>query len=70
MPIVPISVSGSSRITPKGSLRIEKGRLRVRYGDPIPTAGIDVGARHDLKDRVREAILRGYDPAYGGDRAA
>ena len=62
VPILPISVSGSHRITPKGSLRIESGLVRIRYGKPIPTEGLDLEARNQLKDEVRRAIEAGYDP--------
>lgn len=61
VPIVPITVSGSNRITPKGSLRIESGRVAIRYAAPIPTAGLDLDARGQLKDRVRRAITAGFD---------
>jgi len=61
-PIVPVSVSGSWRITPKRSLRIESGRVLVRYGKPIPTQGLRVDDRGELKRQVREAILAGFDP--------
>jgi 1-acyl-sn-glycerol-3-phosphate acyltransferase len=72
VPIVPISVSGSRRITPKGSLRIERGRLKIRYGKPIPTRGLDVERRNELKEQVRHAILAGLDPelqSEGGESA-
>ena len=66
VPIVPITVSGSNRITPKGSLRIESGRVRILYGEPIPTAGLALEARAQLKDRVRRAIVAGFDPDLQG----
>jgi len=62
VPIVPVTVSGTHRITPRGSLRIESGRVSIRYGKPVPTQGLEVENRNDLKKRVREAILAGYDP--------
>lgn len=62
VPIVPVTVSGSHHITPKRSLRIEKGRVLIRYGKPIPTDTLGIDDRNDLKKRVREAILAGYDP--------
>ncbi len=62
VPVVPVTVSGSQRVTPKRSLRIESGRVLVRYGKPIPTAGLGVEDRGQLKRLVREAILSGYDP--------
>lgn len=63
VPILPITVSGTNQITPKGSLRIESGRVRILYGIPIPTAGLDLDARGCLKDDVRRAISAGFDPA-------
>jgi 1-acyl-sn-glycerol-3-phosphate acyltransferase len=62
VPILPITVSGTNQITPKGSLRIESGRVRILYGKPIPTAGLDLEARVRLKDEVRQAICAGFDP--------
>lgn len=62
VPVLPISVSGSRRITPKRSLRIESGRILIRYGTPIPTQGLSVQDRQQLKDRVRAAIQAGLDP--------
>jgi 1-acyl-sn-glycerol-3-phosphate acyltransferase len=64
VPVFPISVSGSRRITPKRSLRIESGRIRVHFGQPIPTARLTRDDREALKAQVREAILAGFDPAF------
>jgi 1-acyl-sn-glycerol-3-phosphate acyltransferase len=63
VPIVPVTVSGSHLITPKGSLKIHSGRVRVHYGKPIPTDALDVEDRNLLKESVRDAILAGFDPA-------
>jgi 1-acyl-sn-glycerol-3-phosphate acyltransferase len=60
--IVPVSISGSRRITPKNSLRIESGVIGVAYGEPIPTAN-PAADRNDLKERVRSAIREGLDPS-------
>lgn len=62
VPVLPVSISGSRRITPKSSLRIESGTILVRYGKPIPTASLDLDDRARLKDTVREAIAAGLDP--------
>ena len=70
VPIVPITVSGSSRITPPRSLRIESGRIHVCYGEPIPTAGLGIEDRKQLKDRVRRAIEAGFDPELEPGRRA
>lgn len=72
---MPVAVSGSRRITPKNSLRVESGLMRVRYGDPIPTRDLTTDDLHALKQRVRDAIMGGFHPELqaedspGGHRA-
>jgi 1-acyl-sn-glycerol-3-phosphate acyltransferase len=66
VPIVPVTVSGSQRITPKGELRVHSGRVKIVYGKPISTRGISIAERKLLAARVRRAIARGYDVAYQG----
>jgi 1-acyl-sn-glycerol-3-phosphate acyltransferase len=65
-PILPVSISGSRKITPRSSLRIESGRILVRYGSAISTAGIPIEDRDRLKQQVRAAIIDGLDPAIQG----
>lgn len=69
VPVVPVTVSGSHRITPKRSLRIESGEILVVYGKPIATAGMRREDRELLAKLVREGIESGYDPAYQGEGA-
>lgn len=59
VPIVPISISGSSKIMPKGKFRITPGTIRITFHDSIPTEGHPVEDRDRLREEVREAILRG-----------
>jgi 1-acyl-sn-glycerol-3-phosphate acyltransferase len=66
VPIVPVTVSGSQRITPKGELRVHRGTVKITYGKPIPTRGLAPAGRRVLAERVREAIAQGYDIAYQG----
>ena len=63
VPILPVTVSGSRRITPRRSLRVESGRILVRYGKPIPTETLTVEDRDQLKEEVRQAIVAGFEPA-------
>jgi 1-acyl-sn-glycerol-3-phosphate acyltransferase len=56
VPVVPIAILGSERIMPKGSLKVGRGRIRVRLGRPIPTSGRGSGARDALMSEVRHAI--------------
>ena len=61
VPILPVTISGSRRLTPKGSLRVESGRVEVRYGKPIETRGVPLEEREALKRQVRDAIAAGFD---------
>jgi 1-acyl-sn-glycerol-3-phosphate acyltransferase len=61
-PIVPISVSGGSRIMPKGKFVIRPGRVRITIHDPIPTANVRLEDRQTVIDLTRQAILTGLAP--------
>ncbi|HEX6134565.1 MAG TPA: lysophospholipid acyltransferase family protein [Longimicrobiales bacterium] len=51
--IVPVAVIGTYRIMPKDSWRVRPGRIIVRFGPPVPTAGVDISGRDELITRVR-----------------
>jgi 1-acyl-sn-glycerol-3-phosphate acyltransferase len=61
-PIVPISVSGASKIMPKGQFGIRPGRIRITIQDPIPTAHLSMNDRQALSELTRQALLRGLEP--------
>jgi 1-acyl-sn-glycerol-3-phosphate acyltransferase len=63
VPVLPATISGSRRVTPPKSLRVESGPILIRYGKPIPTEQITVDDRNQLKEEVRQAIRAGFDPA-------
>jgi 1-acyl-sn-glycerol-3-phosphate acyltransferase len=69
VPVLPATVSGSFELIPKRSFAIHSGRIKVRYGAPIPTRGMAPEQRSELKALVRDAIQRGYDPALQHGRA-
>ncbi len=60
-PIVPISVSGSNKIMPKGEFVMRPGRVRITFHEPVPTEGFAVEDRQIIIDRVRQAILAGLE---------
>ena len=64
VPTLPATISGTRVITPKNSLRVESGTVKVVYGKPIPTAGLSIDDRGSLKEQVREAIFQGFDWDY------
>jgi 1-acyl-sn-glycerol-3-phosphate acyltransferase len=64
-PIVPISIVGSGQLAPKTTLGIDSGIVKISYGPPIPTQGLEPQNRVELKKQVREAILSGIQSLEG-----
>jgi 1-acyl-sn-glycerol-3-phosphate acyltransferase len=60
-PIVPISISGSNKIMPKGRFVMRPGGVRITLHEPVPTEGFTVEDRQAIVDRVRQAILGGLE---------
>jgi 1-acyl-sn-glycerol-3-phosphate acyltransferase len=65
--IVPVTISNSYRIVPKGSLKINKGSFDIHIGRPISVKGYNRKNVSQLMDRVRDSILsqmegNGVDP--------
>jgi 1-acyl-sn-glycerol-3-phosphate acyltransferase len=58
-PIIPISVSGSNKIMPKGKFVMRPGSVRITFHDSIATEGLTPEDRDIIIDRVRQAILTG-----------
>lgn len=61
-PILPVSISGSSKIMAKGKFVIHPGRVRITVHDPVPTEGHTLDDRQLIMDRVRQALLAGLAP--------
>jgi len=57
VPLVPIAISGTREVLPMGSLHVRPGRVRLRIGDPIPTAGMSLKDRERLTGELRDRIL-------------
>src|SRR5437867_3407474 len=57
VPVVPVYVHHTFEILPKGGIRLRPRPIRILVGEPIPTAGMSVDQRQELRDRVRPAIL-------------
>jgi 1-acyl-sn-glycerol-3-phosphate acyltransferase len=61
VPIVPVSIIGSGRIMPKKSLKIKPGQIKLVIGEPIETENFDIEKRHELIEKVRNAIMKNYN---------
>jgi 1-acyl-sn-glycerol-3-phosphate acyltransferase len=66
-PIVPISISGSHRVFPKGGgWKIEPGSILMTVGNPIATEGCTIKDRNQLVTEVREAVRKHLTEREGG----
>ena len=60
-PIIPVTISGSNKIMPKGTFKLKSGIIKVHYDKPISTENIKT--RQDeinLMIQVREVVLKNY----------
>lgn len=56
--IVPVSLVGTHRIVPKGSLRVQKGSATMVIGKPIPINEYSKKTMDQLMQRVHEVMAR------------
>lgn len=56
VPVVPLAISGSRDIMPKGSWKIRPGEIEVRVGKPISVEGLEHEDRDALASRARDAV--------------
>src|SRR4030042_3652132 len=66
IPILPVTVNGSRRILPKGSLVVKPGKIQIVIGDPIDTSGYTNATALELIDKTRQAIIANFNPEYVG----
>ncbi len=63
VPVVPVVILGTEKVLPRGTLRVGKGAVEIRVGEPIPTEGLTMRDKRTLLSRVREAMLAMSDGA-------
>lgn len=56
VPLVPMAVTGSRAIMPKGDFGIRSGEIVIRVGEPIPTKGATIRDRNRLLKEAWDAI--------------
>ncbi|OGB63883.1 MAG: hypothetical protein A2Y94_06070 [Caldithrix sp. RBG_13_44_9] len=62
--ILPISISGTRHILPKGKIRVNSGRVKVTIHPPITVAGKTLEDRHALVDATHQVIEQGFIENY------
>ncbi|MBU1739959.1 MAG: 1-acyl-sn-glycerol-3-phosphate acyltransferase [Proteobacteria bacterium] len=55
-PVVPVSISGTFKIMSRHNLLIRPGKVRLIFGEPIPTAGLRRRDAGRLMDQVRAQV--------------
>ncbi|MCC6165041.1 MAG: 1-acyl-sn-glycerol-3-phosphate acyltransferase [Acidobacteria bacterium] len=69
-PIVPTAIHGAARAMRPGSPLIWPTTIRVHFGAPIETDGVQLSERDALADRVRDEVARLLAEAAAAERAA
>ncbi|MCH7886517.1 MAG: 1-acyl-sn-glycerol-3-phosphate acyltransferase [Candidatus Marinimicrobia bacterium] len=58
IPIVPLSISGSASLAPKGDFMVKSGIIKMTVGKPISTKGKDISDRKSLVTTIRDAVIK------------
>ncbi len=62
VPIVPVSISGSQRVMPKGSRRIYPGDVTIRFGEPVDASRFTRERRSELLASIEARVACGLPP--------
>jgi 1-acyl-sn-glycerol-3-phosphate acyltransferase len=58
VPLVPVGISGTYEILPKGSLLAKPGQVTIRVGKPIATKDFSAGQKHELATMIQGEVAR------------
>ncbi len=58
IPIVPISITGSRELAPKGDMMIKRGTIRLKVGNSIATEGRNISDRNELLQETRSEVIK------------
>ena len=62
--IVPISVSGTRKIIPKGKIQIYPGRVKIKIHAPISVADLHLNERDQLVSKTQKIIIESFNESY------
>ncbi len=60
VPILPVSVSGTHPMMPKGGYSFTRSNVTMVFGDPVRTEGLSQDDMEELMDRTRAAIIENF----------
>lgn len=55
-PIVPVTITGTHELMPRGAQTVRKGRVGITFHEPIPVGDCTPGTMPELMEKVRAAI--------------
>ena len=58
VPVVPMAIVGMREKLPMGSIHVRSGKVAVRVGRPIPTAGMTIADRLKLTERLYREVAQ------------
>ncbi len=61
LPILPVTISGSRDVLPRGTVRMMPGKVEIKVHPPVDPADYGVERRDELMARVRELIESGLE---------
>jgi 1-acyl-sn-glycerol-3-phosphate acyltransferase len=61
VPVVPVTISGATRIMPKAQIRVYPSTVRISVHDPIGTGGYSKDNVSELMERARAKVLSYLD---------
>jgi 1-acyl-sn-glycerol-3-phosphate acyltransferase len=64
LPLLPVSVSGTRKIIPKGKISLRAGRVKVHIHPPVATKNLNLGDRNKLVEKVQSIIEKGFIENY------
>ena len=60
LPILPVTITGSAQVLPRGRMTYSPGTIQLTVGDPIDTSGYSLEQIDGLIQRTRDAVMNPY----------
>jgi 1-acyl-sn-glycerol-3-phosphate acyltransferase len=64
LPILPVTINGSRKVLPRGSIVFSPGPIEVVIGDPIETKNYTADGPGELIKKTRDEIISHFHPDY------
>jgi 1-acyl-sn-glycerol-3-phosphate acyltransferase len=61
LPVVPVTITGTRRAMPRGSMALRAGPVEMHIGVPLPTAGLTEADLPALMQQARDAMLKHFE---------